>query len=197
MDRVLRSIPNGMTIARIIMTILFDFLIFKQFLYGQDYNSTLISLFIMICVSDFFDGKIARRLGAATILGAKLDVLADLLYIVSSYAALISTHVLPLWYLVFVCIKFLEFVATSNFIKLYKTSSEHPFIFDRVGRTVSAIFFLIPGIICILSLFNSSNKIYIVSILLYSTFLAGIYSSYERIKSCFTIASLKYSKARK
>ncbi|GFZ33416.1 CDP-alcohol phosphatidyltransferase [Clostridium zeae] len=197
MDRVLKIIPNGMTIARIIMTIVFDFLIFKQFLYGQDYNAVLISLFIMICVSDFFDGKIARRLEVATAIGAKLDVLADLLYIVSSYAALISTHVLPLWYLVFVCIKFLEFVATSNFIKLYQTSSEHPFIFDRIGRTVSAIFFLIPGIICISNLFNTGSTIHIVSILLYSTFLGGVYSSYERIKSCYIMASLKYDKVRK
>lgn len=197
MDRVLRNIPNGMTIARIIMTIAFDFLILKEFLYGQDYNVALMGLFIMICVSDFFDGKIARRLGAATVIGAKLDVLADLFYIVSSYAALISAHVLPLWYLVFVCIKFLEFVATSNFIKLFKTSLEHPFIFDRIGRTVSAIFFLIPGIVCISNLLNSSNITYLVSILLYSTFLAGVYSSYERIKSCFAMVSLKYEKVRK
>lgn len=197
MDKALKGIPNGMTIARIIMTIIFDFLIFGQFLYGQDHDIALIALFIMICVSDFFDGKIARKLGATTVFGAKLDVFADLLYIISSYSALISTHILPLWYLVFVCIKFLEFVTTSNFIKLYNTSSEHPFIFDRIGRAVSAIFFLIPGIICILSLFNSSNKIHIVSVVLYSTFLAGIYSSYERIKSCFIMSSLKYSKARK
>lgn len=112
-------------------------------------------------------------------MGAKLDIFADLFFIVSSYVTLVILRIMPLWFLVFVCLKFIEFLYTSNFIKKCDEVSAHPFIFDKLGRIVSAMFFIVPGIICY-SRFSCT-----VNFLLYIILILGVLSSYLRIKECF------------
>jgi len=194
MKNIIRFIPNSITITRIIMTFIFLYFVVEQFAYGRENFINLIVMFLAICFSDLLDGKIARGTGAVSIIGAKLDVFADLLYIILSYTVLIILKMLPLWFLVFVCLKFLEFVITSKFIKSYNRESNKAFVFDKIGRLVSATFFIIPGIVCIYKCFAVDNSVYLINCLLYIIFAAGIYSSYLRIKSCFMLLSLNNSK---
>lgn len=190
MKKLIKFIPNSITIARIIMSFIYVYFIIKQFIYGQDTFISLTVLFLAICFSDLLDGNIARRTGLVSTLGAKLDVSADLLYILLSYITLVVLKILPLWFLMFVCFKFIEFILTSKFIKLYNKSSSNPFVFDRIGRIVSATFFIIPGVACIFKCLMPYNAGYIISSLICITAAAGLCSSYSRIKSCFTIVTL-------
>jgi len=75
-------------------------------------------------------------------------------------------------------------------MKNHNKSSDNPFVFDKVGRVVSAIFFIIPGIVCIYKCFGSYNLELVLNCLLYVIFLAGVYSSYLRIKSCLIFYKL-------
>lgn len=187
MKIILKYIPNLITISRLIMTFLFIYSIEKQYVYGMDMNTNLILLFLAICLSDFIDGKIARKINSVSIMGAKLDVFADLLYIILSYIILVNIKILPLWFLGFVCFKFTEFITTSNYIKRNNNTLDKPFVFDKIGRIVSAIFLIIPGIVCIYKCFevNAINTIF--NCFLFIIFIAGLYSSYLRIKSCFRV----------
>ena len=114
------------------MAVLFVDTILEQFKYGQDMTVKLIVLFLAICCSDLLDGKIARKTNSVSIVGAKLDVFADLLYIIISYVTLIYMKILPLWFLVFICFKFTEFIVTSKFMKHYNKSHEKPFVLIRL-----------------------------------------------------------------
>jgi len=187
MKIIIKTIPNLISITRIIMSFLFVQAILEQFKYGQDMNIKLIVLFLVICFSDLIDGRIARKTNSVSIIGAKLDVFADLLYIIISYVALVNIKILPLWFLVFICFKFTEFIITSKIMKHYNKSSQNPFVFDKIGRVVSATFLIIPGIVCIYKCFEPYNIALIINCLLYIIFLAGLYSSYLRIKSCFMV----------
>ncbi len=82
MKIIIKNIPNLITITRIIMTFIFIYTIEQQFVYGENLNISLTILFLAICLSDFVDGKIARKTNSTSIIGAKLDVFADLLYII-------------------------------------------------------------------------------------------------------------------
>lgn len=175
------------------MSFLFIHAIVEQFIYGQDMTTNLIILFGAICCSDLLDGKIARKINSVSIIGAKLDVFADLLYIILSYVTLIHIKILPLWFLGFICFKFTEFIITSKFIKRSNKSLKNAFVFDKIGRIVSATFFIIPGIVCIFKCFNPSNIILIINCFIYTTLIAGLYSSYLRIKSCFMLSGLNKS----
>jgi phosphatidylglycerophosphate synthase len=190
MKSVMKFIPNLITITRIIMAFLFVYTIIEQFIYGHEKNIYLIVLFFAICISDLVDGRIARKTNSVSVLGAKLDVSADLLYIILSYVTLIIINILPLWFLGFICLKFSEFVITSKFMKNNNKSSEHPFVFDKVGRVVSAIFFIIPGIACIYKCLESYNLQLVLNCVLYIIFIAGVYSSHLRIRSCFVVYKL-------
>lgn len=178
MKKIVLLIPNSLTISRIIMSILFAVNISKKL---------SIVVFFLICISDFLDGKIARMTGTTSILGAKLDIIADLFFIITSYVTLVRLKFLPLWFLVFICAKFMEFLLTSNFVRKYCSQSKHPFVFDKIGRIVSVMFFVVPGIACIFNIMMFDGKLYIIRLLLYTILAAGTYSSYLRIKNCFTL----------
>ena len=181
------KLPNVITITRILMSVIFIYLILERSSQGNERFIYLITVFFMICFSDLLDGKIARKTGTVSNMGAKLDVFADLLYMILSYVALIIIGVIPLWFLVFVLGKFLEFTLTSKFIKRYNKASTNPFVFDKVGRLTSASFFIIPGVTCVFTHFMTYIGGDLIKLLLYITLFAGIYSSYLRIKNCITI----------
>lgn len=183
MRRLIKVLPNGITVMRIILVFIFLYCILQE-QRGQMYS---IIVLLAICISDLMDGKLARKFKVTSKLGAKLDVSADLLYIVTAYSTLVILGLLPLWFLIFIIMKFLEFVSTSKLIRKFDKVSKHPFVFDRVGRIVSAIFFIIPGVICFVHCFNINNLGYIISGILYAILIAGLYSSYTRIKSCIIL----------
>lgn len=181
-----KHIPNLITITRIIMSFLFVYNIIEQFVYGQDNTISLSILFLGICFSDLFDGRIARKTNSVSKFGAKLDIFADLLYIIISYITLINIKLLPAWFFGFICFKFSEFIITSKFMKNNQTS-DSPFVFDKIGRIVSATFLIIPGIVCIYKCFSYYNIELIFNTFIVLIFAGGLYSSYYRIKSCFLI----------
>ncbi|MFC0904458.1 CDP-alcohol phosphatidyltransferase family protein [Clostridium sp. MT-14] len=189
MKKIVRFIPNGITVLRIIMSILFVSNILEQFKHGQQKIFSLIALFFCICVSDFIDGYIARKFNCTSTAGAKLDIFADLFFIISSYVILVILRILPLWFLIFMCLKFVEFLCTSNFIKRYDKLSMHPFIFDRLGRIAAVMIFIVPGIACIFNIFTYDNSAYMVNFLLYIMLILGLLSSYLRIRKCFKLLS--------
>lgn len=90
------------------MSFIFIYLVIIQFEYGKGELINLIMVFLAICLSDLLDGKIARKMRCVSTTRAKLDVLADLLYIVLSYITMIILKILPIWFLGFVSFKFLH-----------------------------------------------------------------------------------------
>jgi len=74
------SIPNTLSLSRII---LLPFLFLILFL---ELRITMLISYALIGATDYFDGKIARRLDQATDLGKTLDSVADLLfYLATAY----------------------------------------------------------------------------------------------------------------
>ena len=74
------SIPNILSLSRII---LLPFLFLVLFL---EFKITMLISYSLIGATDYFDGKIARRLDQATDLGKTLDSVADLLfYLATAY----------------------------------------------------------------------------------------------------------------
>lgn len=90
------SIPNILTLLRILLTPLFIILILKH-VYAQ-----ALLVFALAGISDALDGFIARCFDQRTLLGAYLDPLADKLLLVSSFVCLGVMKVLPAWLAVIV-----------------------------------------------------------------------------------------------
>ncbi|MBN7773543.1 CDP-alcohol phosphatidyltransferase family protein [Clostridium aminobutyricum] len=190
MKGLIKFIPNSITISRIGLSVLFVTNVTGQFVYEKNNFMNLIVLFSVICLTDLIDGKIARKIRCTSVTGAKLDVLADLFFIVASNITLISLGILPLWFLGFIFFKFIEFIITSDFTIRHKyLSNKNVFISDKLGRIVAAMFFVIPGIAFIFHILIPSIAENAIHFILYATLAGGILSSYLRVKSCLKLKS--------
>lgn len=79
---MLKQLPNIITISRIIIAISLLFILEHQIL--------LLSLYLICGLTDILDGYIARRYKLTTILGARLDSLADMVMFVVVFAVLVN-----------------------------------------------------------------------------------------------------------
>jgi len=85
------SLPNLITIARILLVPLTVWLIIRQE-YGWAFSA-----FLLAGISDGVDGYIARRFALQSELGSYLDPIADKALLVSIYVSLAILQVLPVW----------------------------------------------------------------------------------------------------
>lgn len=85
------NVPNVLTFLRLVMVPLFIVLYRKT-----SYIPALI-IFILACLTDILDGKIARKYNLVTDLGKLFDPLADKLMQISMLFCLVSTGDLMLW----------------------------------------------------------------------------------------------------
>ena len=90
------SIPNILTVLRILLTPVFVILLLR------DMFSMALLVFAVAGISDGLDGLIARYMNQRTALGAYLDPAADKLLLSSAFVALAVLDVLPPWLTVLV-----------------------------------------------------------------------------------------------
>jgi len=87
------NLPNKLTVSRFVLTALFLWALFSPL----RFNDTLaLVLFNLAGLTDFLDGRIARKRGLITNFGILMDPLADKILICSAFIAFVeSTHLNP------------------------------------------------------------------------------------------------------
>ena len=89
------TIPNAITGVRALGIPLFLW----AYLAAENTGLAL-TILVIGAISDYFDGKVARRLNQESALGAMLDPTIDRLYIAATVIALVVKDVVPLWLLI-------------------------------------------------------------------------------------------------
>lgn len=123
-------------------------------------------------LSDMIDGPIARKTGNATPFGAKLDSIADLLFVAVCLVRLLPVFNIPTWLwtwiIVIFCIKIINivsgFVCWRRFIMLHTTANKAtgvllfllPIAFEFVGIVIPAI----P--VCLMASFAAIQERYFI-----------------------------------
>ncbi|WP_129838189.1 CDP-alcohol phosphatidyltransferase family protein [Streptomyces sp. RFCAC02] len=95
-DRVL-TIPNILSMARLVGVPVFLWLVLSPVFDGPDLDGWALLVLAASGVSDYLDGKLARRWNQISALGRVLDPAADRLYILSTLVGLTWRDILPLW----------------------------------------------------------------------------------------------------
>jgi cardiolipin synthase len=90
------SIPNILTLVRILLTPVFVILLLK------DMYSTALLVFAAAGISDGLDGLIARYMNQRTALGSYLDPAADKLLLTSAFIVMAVLGIIPAWLMVVV-----------------------------------------------------------------------------------------------
>ena len=73
------KLPNFLTLLRIFLLPLLIYLIIES---NSSFNLAILMLFIVIALSDYFDGVIARKTNSTSEFGKMLDPIADKLFVV-------------------------------------------------------------------------------------------------------------------
>lgn len=85
------NLPNCLTMARILAAPVIVFLLYLEMWYQFKFGSYFaFALYFVACITDYFDGKIAREQNLITNLGKFLDPLADKLLIGSLLIMLVK-----------------------------------------------------------------------------------------------------------
>lgn len=90
------NLPNKLTVFRVVLIPFFVFFLLYpgDFPYG---NYIAAAIFILASLTDFADGKIARKYNLATNFGKFMDPLADKLLVCAAMICLIETGQLAAW----------------------------------------------------------------------------------------------------
>lgn len=93
------NLPNALSLARIfLIPVLVVFLIAVP----RPYNLTAAVVFLAAVLTDWLDGRIARRMRQVTTLGKLLDPVADKLLISASLISLVQVGRVPAWMVVLI-----------------------------------------------------------------------------------------------
>ncbi len=93
------NVPNRLTLSRLALTLAFLAALFS----GVPFSETVaLILFCLASITDYYDGKIARRDKLITDFGILMDPLADKILICSAFIAFVGRGRIPAWMVVII-----------------------------------------------------------------------------------------------
>lgn len=162
---------NCLTLMRILLLPVYLLFLLSGLL-GQDIGHLFISflLYLILGLTDFLDGILARKLKQTTDRGKIMDVLADYFLLSASYTLFVFTDIAPLWMLLIIIWKFFLFLFPSMVIKLQKSFI---LVYDWPGKTGAVLYFISVGVIFLYAIAQPEPGIYIILMNIMFLFLLG------------------------
>lgn len=128
------NLPNKLTVARFALTLAFLGAIYGGFPYHQ---TVALVLFSLAGLTDFLDGRLARRHKLITNFGILMDPLADKILVCSAFIAFVGLHLMEGWMVVIIVAR--ELAITG--LRLLAASQHVVLAAERYGKhkTISQI----------------------------------------------------------
>ncbi len=95
------NLPNKLTVLRVIMIPFFVFFLLTAYA-GENSKWIALAIFIAASLTDYFDGKIARKYRLVTNFGKFMDPLADKLLVVAALICLVEMGRLAAWIVILI-----------------------------------------------------------------------------------------------
>ncbi|HAO65112.1 MAG TPA: CDP-diacylglycerol--glycerol-3-phosphate 3-phosphatidyltransferase [Verrucomicrobiales bacterium] len=132
--QAIMNIPNQLTVARFVLTVVFLAVLFSGIPYH--YSLSLI-LFGIASLTDYLDGKIARRDNLITDFGKLMDPLADKILTGSAFIAFVGLDLMSAWMVIIIVAR--ELAITG--LRLLAASKNIVLAAERFGKhkTISQI----------------------------------------------------------
>ena len=88
------NLPNSLSLVRILMAPVMVILLLSP---EETLSIVSACIFVLVCITDWLDGYLARKMNQTTTLGKFLDPLADKLLITTAFIMLIPLGRVPAW----------------------------------------------------------------------------------------------------
>ena len=134
MTPYLKHIANIITIIRIICSI--------ALLFCPVFSVAFYALYISAGVSDMVDGWVARRTNTASELGAKLDTIADIVFIIVCLVKLLPVLDITVW--LYVWIGVIALIKIINIISGFVVQKQFVSVHSTMNKVTGLLLFIFP-----------------------------------------------------
>ena len=157
------NIANIFTSFRIIGSILLMFI--------PVFSETFYIIYILCGFSDMIDGTIARKTNSASEFGAKIDTVADLIFVAVSLSKLLSTIYIPRWLWIWVSV--IAIIKIGNIIWGHISKKQFIYFHTIMNKVTGLLLFLLPLTLFFIDLKYSSFVVCLVAT--FSAIQEGVY----------------------
>ena len=106
------------------------------------FSAAFYSLYISAGVSDMIDGWVARKTNTASEFGAKLDTMADIIFVVACLLKLLPVVDIPTW--LYVWISIIVLIKIINIVSGYVVQKQFVAIHSLMNKVTGVLLFLLP-----------------------------------------------------
>ena len=128
-------------------------------------------MYIICGFSDMIDGTIARKTNSSSELGAKIDTIADLMFVTASLIKILPAINIPGWLWIWGSV--IAIIKTGNIIWGYASKKQFISLHTRLNKVTGLLLFLLPLTLSFVELKYSS--IVVCTIATFAAFQEGIY----------------------
>ena len=134
MDQMKKQVANLITFCRILGSI--------GLLFCPVFSACFYGLYIFCGLTDMVDGTIARKTGAASSFGAKLDTVADFLFVIASFVKLVPVFRIPVWIWGWAAV--IAVVKLVNLVLGFTQMKQMPSLHTIANKATGLCLFLLP-----------------------------------------------------
>ncbi len=125
---------NIITIVRILCSL--------AILFCPAFSVAFYSLYIVAGLTDIIDGWVARKTNTASEFGAKLDTIADFVFVVVCLIKLLPIMDIPVW--LYVWIGLIALIKVINIVSGYVVQKQFVAIHSLMNKVTGVLLFLLP-----------------------------------------------------
>lgn len=111
-------------------------------LFCSVFSACFYGLYIFCGLTDMVDGTIARKMGAISEFGAKLDTVADFLFVIASFVKLVPVIRIPVWIWIWAAV-----IAMGKLVTLvwgFTQMKQMPSLHTIANKATGLCLFLLP-----------------------------------------------------
>ena len=136
------TLANCITVFRILCSI--------ALLFFPAFSPTFFALYITAGVSDMIDGWVARQTHTASELGAKLDTIADIVFVIVCLVKLLPALDIPVW--LWTWIGIIALIKVINIVSGYIVQKRFVSVHSTMNKVTGLLLFGLPLTITFLDL---------------------------------------------
>lgn len=129
--------PNIISLSRAIAAV--------GLLFTEVFSAPFWALYLWCGISDMIDGPLSRRLGAESRTGARIDSIADLIFMVIACIRIIPALTIPLWFWPVVGI--IAVLQLARMCFLYFRKGGWDGLHDKANRIIGLVLYLAPLVV--------------------------------------------------
>lgn len=144
---------NSITLIRVLCSI--------AILFCPVFSVTFYALYITAGLTDMADGWVARRTNTVSDFGAKLDTIADFVFVAVCLVKLLPIIDIPVW--LYVWIGIIALIKLINIVSGYVVQKQFVAIHSLMNKVTGALLFLLPLTISFIDLRYSAVVVCIIA----------------------------------